>query len=267
MGGKRKSHSAAFEAPVALAAVKGDQTIHELASHYGVHPTLSHAWEKQLPAGAAAVFAAGAKAPGPPEGKTAELFESRLMNSMSVTDYMEHETMTPHLYQLIERAALPLRGVESTFAPDSTGFSTSRFVRWFDEKYGRERSGREWGKAHAVVGTKTNIITSCVIDTPTAGDSPQLKPMLEATAANGFTIGDVCADKAYLSYENMDLVARLGGTPFIPFEAYNIPGEPGTVWERMHGYFPFRREEFLKKVSPEEQRREPVRDGESQVPG
>ena len=75
MTGKRKSHSASFKAQVALAAVKGDRTINELASHYGVHPTLIHAWKKQLLAGAEAVFAAGAKAAAVPEDKTAELYE------------------------------------------------------------------------------------------------------------------------------------------------------------------------------------------------
>src|SRR4051794_26511623 len=75
MAGKRKSHSAAFKAQVALAAVKGDKTINELASQYGVHPTLIHAWKKQLLAGAEAVFASGVKTTGPPEDKTAELFE------------------------------------------------------------------------------------------------------------------------------------------------------------------------------------------------
>ena len=39
---KRKQHTAAFKAQVAVAAVKGDRTINELASHFGVHPTLIH---------------------------------------------------------------------------------------------------------------------------------------------------------------------------------------------------------------------------------
>lgn len=75
MAGKRKSHSAAFKAQVALAAVRGDKTVNELASQYGVHPTLIHGWKKQLLAGAEAVFASGAKTTGPPEDKTAELYE------------------------------------------------------------------------------------------------------------------------------------------------------------------------------------------------
>jgi transposase-like protein len=75
MAGKRKSHSAAFKAQVALAALKGDRTVNELAAQFGVHPTLIHTWKKQLLAGAEAVFASGAKATGPQEDKTAELYE------------------------------------------------------------------------------------------------------------------------------------------------------------------------------------------------
>jgi transposase len=137
--------------------------------------------------------------------------------------------------------------IETTFAPDSTGFSTSRFVRWYDEKYGCERSGREWVKAHAMVGTKTNVITACVIEGPNAGDSPQFKPLLEMTVANGFKIGDVCADKAYLSKGNLELVEQHGGSPFIPFKVNSRPGEAGSLWERMYGYFQFKRDEFLKR--------------------
>ena len=48
MKGKRKQHTAAFKAQVALAALEGDKTVNELASQYGVHPTLIHTWKKQL---------------------------------------------------------------------------------------------------------------------------------------------------------------------------------------------------------------------------
>ncbi len=75
MTAKRKTHTAAFKAQVALAAVRGDRTANELAAQFGVHPTLIHAWKKQLLAGAEAVFAPGAKAGGPPEDKTPELYE------------------------------------------------------------------------------------------------------------------------------------------------------------------------------------------------
>ncbi len=171
---------------------------------------------------------------------------SKLMNSVSVCAYLESEAMTPVLVALVERAALPLRTVETTFAADSTGFSTSRFVKWFDEKYGKERSGREWVKAHAMTGCKTNVITSVVIDGPTAADCPQFKPLVETTVANGFKPADVCADKAYLSNDNLDLVVKHGAVPYIPFKSNSTPGEPGSIWDRMFGYFQFNRQDFLR---------------------
>ena len=75
MAGKRKVHTAAFKAQVALAAVRGDKTVNELAAQFGVHPTLIHGWKKQLLAGAEAVFAGGAKTAGPSEDKTPERYE------------------------------------------------------------------------------------------------------------------------------------------------------------------------------------------------
>ena len=76
MAGKRKYHTAAFKAQVALAALKGDRTVNELASHYGVHPTLIHGWKKQLLAGADQGFGNGSKAAtADAETQKAELFE------------------------------------------------------------------------------------------------------------------------------------------------------------------------------------------------
>jgi transposase-like protein len=76
MAGKRKQHTAAFKAQVALAALKGDRTVNELASQYGVHPTLIHGWKKLLLSQAEAVFANGSKAvPADAEAEKAELFE------------------------------------------------------------------------------------------------------------------------------------------------------------------------------------------------
>lgn len=58
----RRNHGATFKAQVALAAVKGDKTLAELAEQFSVHPTQITEWKQQLLARAADVFG-GARAP------------------------------------------------------------------------------------------------------------------------------------------------------------------------------------------------------------
>lgn len=177
---------------------------------------------------------------------TAKGYVSHKMHPGMTWAFLENELLTPVLKELVVRTSLPLRAVETTFAPDSTGFSTSRHVRWFDEKYGRQRSGKNWVKAHAMCGTKTHIVTALEIHDRDAADSPQFKPLVEQTAEN-FVVKEVPADKAYLSHENLELVDRLGGTAYIPFKSNSVQGLAGTVWERMFHYYSLNREEFLQK--------------------
>ena len=55
----RRTHSPAFKAKVALAALKGEKTLAGLAQHYDVHPNQITAWKAQLAEGAAGVFGSG----------------------------------------------------------------------------------------------------------------------------------------------------------------------------------------------------------------
>ena len=59
MSKTRRNHGSVFKAKVALEALKGEQTVAEIATKHGLHPTLVNEWKRQLTDGASAVFEKG----------------------------------------------------------------------------------------------------------------------------------------------------------------------------------------------------------------
>jgi len=53
---QRNQYTGTFKAKIALEAIKGQRTVQELASHYGVHPNQITNWKKQLITESAAIF-------------------------------------------------------------------------------------------------------------------------------------------------------------------------------------------------------------------
>jgi hypothetical protein len=134
----------------------------------------------------------------------------------SIFRVMDRADLQPLLKSLVEESAKPLRAIEKAFAADSTGFGTCTYGRWTDHKYGGEKRRARWIKAHAMVGTVTNIITAIEVTESYVADSVMFEPLVQTTAANGFTMREVSADKAYLSHENLAIVERVRAVPFIP---------------------------------------------------
>ena len=55
----RRKHSPSFKARVALEALKGEETVAQLAGRFDVHPSQVHKWKKALTDGAAGIFGDG----------------------------------------------------------------------------------------------------------------------------------------------------------------------------------------------------------------
>jgi transposase len=63
----RRNHTPAFKAKVALAALKNDRTIAQLATQFDVHPNQISSWKEQLAAGATNVFERGSGGTSAPD--------------------------------------------------------------------------------------------------------------------------------------------------------------------------------------------------------
>jgi transposase len=175
---------------------------------------------------------------------------SRVPHYNSVFRYLETETLTPYLYDLITVSSLPLKSVESAFAVDSSGFGTGQFMRWLDVKYGKEEDRRMWLKVHLMCGVKTNIVTSVEISDGYAHDYHYFKGLVTRTGESGFKMKEVSADKAYLGGENLLVTLRHGAIPYIPFKSnsqvQSTYGAKSELWTRMFHFYNLHREEFLE---------------------
>ena len=161
----------------------------------------------------------------------------------SIFNYLENPALTPILRQMIVETSLPLKTIEHDFAADSSGFTTSRFIRWFDHKYGVPRQQHEWVKVHIMCGVRTNIVTAVEIKDKDASDTKLLPALVDATARN-FRVVEVSADKGYGSVKNYKAVQRHGATPYIAFKSIHT-GRAEGLWKKMYHYFQYRREDFL----------------------
>lgn len=161
--------------------------------------------------------------------------------------YMQDPTLTPVLKSLIEQSALPLKAVETDFAADASGFSTSVYDRWFDHKWGKPKKQARFVKAHIMCGVNTKIVTAVEITEAHRHDSPEFPSLVSRTAAN-FTMSEVSADKAYLSRKNLKVVVDAGAMPFIPFKSNSRPEHThkDSLWAKTYHYFSLYRDEFMR---------------------
>jgi transposase len=168
----------------------------------------------------------------------------RVPHYNSIFNVLDREALTPILCDLITRSALPLKGLETQFAVDSTGFGTQCFYRHYNAKYGHDQYSRDYLKLHAIVGTKTNVVAAAHVTDRDTHDSPIL-PQLSQTAAQHFNVEQISADKGYSSHKNVSAIAALGAEPFVAFNKNAKGNSDNPIWNKLFHFFQMNRDEFL----------------------
>ena len=83
----RRNHSPAFKAKVALAAIRGDRTLAELAEHFEVHPNQITQWKSLMLERAATVF--GETTPAPEAAGTIRALQAKIGQLAMGNDFLE----------------------------------------------------------------------------------------------------------------------------------------------------------------------------------
>lgn len=165
----------------------------------------------------------------------ARRYISKLPCYNSVIHYLEMPELTSYLQALITQSSLPLKSVETDFAVDSSGFSTSCYASWFNHKYGKEQVERDWVKAHLMCGVTTNVVTAVEVSGAHGADPNYFAPLVNHTAHN-FEVREVSADKAYSNYANMRVADNKGITPYIDFKSNASGKSRCAVWNKMYHF-------------------------------
>lgn len=164
---------------------------------------------------------------------------TRVPSLGSLSHTMEDETLTPVLERLVEVSGTPLRGVETSFAIDGTGFGTKQYVRWLDSDHGTRGEYHDWIRLNACVATRSNVYTAVRVtksDGPGSGEQPHVPYLIARTVANGWNLQEVSADKGYSGAEVLAAIERAGATPFVKFkDNARMRGIP--VWDESFHMF------------------------------
>jgi transposase len=171
-------------------------------------------------------------------------FVTHIPHFNSILNFFDREDSTAVLHDFVTKSAAPLTSVEPAFTTDSTGYAGMRYLRWFDEKYGRPRQEVEWLKLHATIGVKTNVVTACKVTGRDGADTHQFKELTEKTAEQ-FTIKEMSADKAYTSKENCETMEQIGGQ-FYPAFKKNATGKVGGAYQKVFHLMCLNQEDYAK---------------------
>lgn len=138
----------------------------------------------------------------------------------TVSNTMCDASVTPILHELVRLSASPLAEIEHNFSIDSSGFRTTNFNTWIDEKYGEQRK-HAYLKCHIASGNLTNVVSDVVITENCGEGSGDVNnfPALLAGTSGKFIVREIMADAAYISRENFAAADKIDAEPFIYFKS------------------------------------------------
>jgi transposase len=129
----------------------------------------------------------------------------------SLTNYLNLESLTPHLLTMIEMTSLRFRDIETNFAIDSTKLKI-RGTHIRKDKKGRKEKKCNYVMLHAICGYKTHIVSACAVTTRFGSEQEFFQPLLDDTLRN-FKVALIAGDKNYSSEKNMQIAEERGVKP------------------------------------------------------
>ena len=146
----------------------------------------------------------------------------------------EEPMVTLVLKEVFRLTQEPVREKEHVFSPDGTGVSTSMKQNWENDRRKRGKPGG-YEKMIAMVGCTYKVISAFEqAVNPGDHESPYFSPLLAETCSSYDRIDLVPGDSAYLSRDNCDHVARVGGVPrFYPKQGLTLKRRGSKAWREM----------------------------------
>lgn len=161
----------------------------------------------------------------------------------TLNNYMNKAAIRPYLDDLIKLTSNPLAILEHFFSTDSTGVSTSCFSSWYSIRTRKKTKRRDHIMAHITTGTKLNAVMAADVKTKRGGDSVILRKHIKEVA-KGFDVKEWSGDPAYLSRENCNAVAQVGGEPWFKIKSNTTARSRGSyAWRKTVRCFRERPEE------------------------
>lgn len=90
---QRRKHTAEFKARVALEAIKGLETINEIAAKFELHPVQVGTWKKELLEGAGSLFERKNMKDDPEQGRRIEELERKVGQLSMEVDFLEKKSV------------------------------------------------------------------------------------------------------------------------------------------------------------------------------